>query len=427
VLPDDPQKRKGPRTESRKTRKRKRSCSPSEDAQSIVWDIEKDSGILPTDSSSVVSRGPEPSTIVLNVAQKQWVPDPPSLRGEQVSCAQDLTTSRETAADGGVTRVLEPSDKGQNTPSFVSSVRPSESPSQVAPVHEIGLENQQAMVSKYFPSAQSHPTQRVTEPSLPTVIPQSPAGELREFTVLNLREKTSEPLQLSTECEDIPVLPENNGMVEDAENFRKGRTGSDWLFSDLDSVPNNAGDWGAELFPIQESSEVQLECEEGSHDESIGRQEEFYLYEEPLDKEQRDFSTGADVVFLDNLHFFPESYDDEIFLPQLGVEEPTRIETARSDNFQESDNDPDVDNLNKLVSLSDHLSFSSIDLASEISLDPSEEATPAAKGRLLQFNEGRFLLYASPAGSWNAQYSSLVSIEADVARRLVGHWAPHKY
>ncbi|KXN83697.1 hypothetical protein AN958_00838 [Leucoagaricus sp. SymC.cos] len=437
--------------ESKKRPRQGGSYQPSKKAQSVIWDIEKESGVLPTDDSSILSRGPKPSTILLNVARKGWLPDPPQCES---AVTQEPPEQQKASADNDTTQRLVSSDE-QNSPSLISSVRPSESPSQVALVPETKPEIPAATVSKYFTPIQlpqanaipESPSREKSDPHVPSTALRRIDSDSQKADLPTTREETKQDL-VDAERGDLQEL----GYLDFAEGLipglNNGTTGSDWLLSD----------------PISREVLSEPECDmpdsfflERPSNDLIGNQEVAPIESNPGEEdgpyEHLEFDAeGTDCLDLVGREVFqvggdfgiPQEYDlqvsqeldfldaceSELALPELEFYEPTHTQTSFAPEFTgNSSSDRDIGELNETYSLvSDETSPLST-TSSEVSQPEVTNSFRVSKdeGLFLHFNEGRCLLLSSGMGRNDRQTTTLEIIEADVAQHLVGHWVPQKY
>ncbi|KAF5363497.1 hypothetical protein D9756_000695 [Leucocoprinus leucothites] len=413
--------------------------SPSKGkAQSITWDIEKDDSVLPTDSS-VLTRGRKPSTILLNVTQKQWTSDLP-LDTNKVSGVKESSAQQQD-----ITKV---SREEQSSPSLISSVRPSESPSQVAHAPAAGVGPQEGMVSKYFadalsPQARStgeFDTEKPVNAAMSVITLLDPAYERPGISPVDFGEQRAGVLQTTTDCEQLPseIALQDTGL---AQGIQRPLThdGLDWLLSDPISMIDEGLNRGPENFDITELSEAHSDV---SPDGPVVLQEEelFLLYENfQFDSEYDHFPTPGkdfcDEFLLEKV--YPDIYDHDHPLFQSEVYEQGHAPTGSGQAlpFQDLTRDGDspfgeFDDTSYFSDCVSSLSNDSIELLPSGSPGGATPRSAFLTGRsppLLRFNEGHCLLSANAISFREVVNSSLDSAEADVARRLAGHWAPQRY
>lgn len=426
ILVKSQQRQEGPAEEPRKASLRELSSQISENARSIVWDIEKDGGVLPTDSSSLPSHGPKPSTLLMNITQKKWIPDSP--RNDRAPSIQDPLIGQPDVTNG-VSHTPAATEQ-QRSPSVISSIGPSESPSQAKPVAASGAAKPKETVSKYFISRPHHSSPQIETPiESPVDKCEAEAPGPSEGAVAMPQEwRDTTVKSAAPKCEGSESEQEVRADENAAQCLLRGGSDYDWLLSD--PMPGKPLIDGVEdgWFPVEGSVETQSDVEEPVYDYfTLLDNHVFYLPQEssicedqpPLEDDSPYGHFSYDGVRVDDI------YDDDDRLPQYRLDSgslhmQTFLDPAVGDN--------EADGLDRpfLLDSIDNISVESNSLTGRTSEESLGEVEVSEEAPL-QFNEGRSLLLGCVEGPMHKSELGLESVEADVARRLVGHWAPQKY
>lgn len=368
-----------------KTPSTKSSHKPS----SVVWDIEKVDGVLPTASSSLVGLGPKPSTLLLNVAQKKW-----PLEYSHTDGAQETGLS------------IEQADPAAKPPSVVS-LRPSESPSQVNH-RAVGTgQNLPEGVSRYFSSGPPPQVERDMD---------SPQDTDRVLQILEETAPAPGAIKSSGSLDygaELPTALDPTQLGFDPELFfsdevahysRRNLDGSDWLLNDpflerYSTSPPAKDDWAA----LEDMSVIRIEDE--NEDGPTAFEQVYSLDEEPRRDSGFSLWLGEDPQ--------PDRYSEEL----LGFNECDDFPNPE----QTSDEDSRLD-WNDLIYLESDGSVSDSDLRENIKI--SQDSRDTERDHLICFDEGRYLLHGNRIGE---AVNNMELVEADVAQSLVGHWKPQKY
>lgn len=376
------------------------STSFSGKAQSTVWDIEKDSAVLPTESSPLLSLKSRPSTIFLELAQKKWGSDP-LANGDQ---NQKLVIERADTAKV----------EARGLPSLVSSIESSESPSQVSPAANPGSSYAEGIPSDHFlsrsPLRIEHPVDctEQTEATAPTL------GDIIQVPV-----EAYSPLNHGVERPSSSLDPERQASnlvapldEENLQCLQREQDGSDWLLSDC-LLGRYSSESEADGWPfVEDMLGAQLEGVHGvlalTGEEVVDmlRGSDHYDHYTPLVNEPH----GR---FLDEFWCSGEGDD----APDPGCDRP-EVQMAYDECIRlVRDDSTDLESDDGLDGTD------SGSLKSTLVYDNEDPSSP-----LMRFNEGRYLLREYKVdGPACTSWHNLESIEADVARRLIGHWVPQKY
>ena len=416
-----------------------RSSSRSKKAQSVIWDIEKDDGVLPMESSSVLTS--KTNTVLLNIRQEQWLPEFSSnKRGVFDAQVQELSVQQKDVIDGNDMTQHSVIEKEQDTSSSTSSICPSESPSQVVYAHRSGIQPQEDIVSKYFartPSLRAHPSGKTTQESHTNLdvaaVPLS--SEEKEADSVDLDYK-KEPARAGENCDGPRVETIHRNTQPPLKDIVNG---SDWLLSDPILSPNFNRDrnCGAELFHLDGLEEIQSDFDfhNALSDKSGGldREEGFYL---AGDSDLNDRLS----IFEDGLCGQPLAEDDEGY----EYDYPISHSQAYVENVEEAHNQPiplpsltewdcrSIQTISECNDVSDillnRISSPSIGSSGLIFNSVGDGSDDLTTDPFLRFDEGRCLLLGVNGLHRNKDSDSyLGTVESDVARRLVGHWMPQKY
>lgn len=416
-----------------------RSSSRSKKAQSVIWDIEKDDGVLPMESSSVLTS--KTNTVLLNIRQEQWLPEFSSnKRGVFDAQVQELSVQQKDVIDGNDMTQHSVIEKEQDTSSSTSSICPSESPSQVVYAHRSGIQPQEDIVSKYFartPSLRAHPSGKTTQESHTNLdvaaVPLS--SEEKEADSVDLDYK-KEPARAGENCDGLRVETIHRNTQPPLKDIVNG---SDWLLSDPILSPNFNRDrnCGAELFHLDGLEEIQSDFDfhNALSDKSGGldREEGFYL---AGDSDLNDRLS----IFEDGLCGQPLAEDDEGY----EYDYPISHSQAYVENVEEAHNQPiplpsltewdcrSIQTISECNDVSDillnRISSPSIGSSGLIFNSVGDGSDDLTTDPFLRFDEGRCLLLGVNGLHRNKDSDSyLGTVESDVARRLVGHWMPQKY
>jgi len=398
------------------------SSSRSENAQSVIWDIEKEDGVLPVESSSVLTRGSKTNTVLLNIRHERWLPK--FTKGKGITDQESSIQQQDTTDHN---HMFQHSVVEQETPSSVPSVCPSESPSQGVYVQNPGKD----IVSKYFTrtsSLRAHAFgETIQKPHADLAVSGVLPNEGRQTGSINLDHKP----HIDRNCN----RPEGEEIHRNLAFHLKGvGIGSDWLFSDpvLSPTSNRDRDRGAELFHLDELEDVQSDFDFEnifpSVPDGLDREEESYLAQDigldppqdPLSMFEADLCGQHPVEGVNH-----EGYEYEY--PICGsdvhvgnVEEahgqPIPLREWDCHTFGDCNDGSSI--------LSDRTSPSSIGSSESILSSVGNGFDGFAAGPLLRFDEGRCLLLGT---SGLCENKDLSTIESDVARHLVRHWVPQRY
>ncbi|KAF9452481.1 hypothetical protein P691DRAFT_772288 [Macrolepiota fuliginosa MF-IS2] len=407
----------------RKTSIQESSPQSSKKAQSVVWNIEKAGGALPTDSSSFLTTRPEPSTILLNVTQKKWTPDSPC--DDATSSIQGTSNQVDIAAAAARASCL---TDGKQSSSIASSIRPSESPSQVLHTLIPDVKKVEESVSKYFTS-HIPPLPSQTEPSSKPLVDGGDEDAPTQPGVVALASSEDwgdDIIQPIASTNPRRREPEQIWVDEDIEQYPlQNRDDSDWLLSDPMSRRLQS-DNGADYGWLQGSYEAQSDCEEPIADNAVFAdvdEEAFYPLRTPsLCYEQLSLVEGEE----DLCGYLPCGSETVVIYDDVYAQHHRDDDPSHMQSLLDSDRDSDLES--PLYLGSDGISSEHTGL-NEQSLDGSVyDVEELELGEApLRFNEGRHLLLGCSDGSLHRPEYDLEYAEADVARRLVGHWVPQKY
>ena len=397
------------------------NSSRSKNAQSVIWDIEKEDGVLPAESSSVLTRGSKTNTVLLNIHQERWLPEE---RGVTDAKVQESSVQQKNTVDGN--DMFQHSVAEQEAPSSISSVCPSESPSQVAYVQNPDVPPGKDIVSKYF-----NRTSSFGETT------QKPHANLAASGVLPNEGRQAGSLDLDYKSH----TDGNYNRLEGEEIHRNTKShlkdvgvGSDWLLSDpvLSPTSNRDRDRGAELFHLDELEDIQSDFDFEDvlprEPDGLDREEEIYLAGDPeLDPPQDPLSLfEADLCSrhpVEGVDYEGYEYDYSNCHSDIhvgNVEEthgqPIPLREWDCHTFGECNDGSSI--------LSDRTSPLSIGSSEPILSSVGNGFDDLAAGPLLRFDEGRCLLLGA---SGLCESKDLSTIESDVARRLTRHWVPQRY
>jgi len=401
------------------------SSPRSKNAQSVIWDIEKEDGVLPGESSSVLTRGSKTSTVLLNIQQERWLPEYTKERGVTDAQVQESSVQQDNTVDDN--DMVQHSVAEQETPSSISSVCPSESPSQVIYAQDPGVQPGKDIVSKYFNRSSSFgDTSQKPHANL--------ASNLVVSGVLPNEGKQAGSIDLDYKSH----AGGNYNRLEGEEIHKNAKfhlkdvgVGSDWLLSDpiLSPASNRDRDRGAELFLLDDLEDIQSDFDFENvfprEPDGLNREEEIYLAGDPeLDPPQDPLSMFEvdlcgqhpveGVIYEGYEYDYPICHSD-VHVGDVKEAHSQSIPLRERDchTFGECNDGSSV--------LSDHTSPSS---SEPILSSVGNDFDDLAAGPLLRFDEGRCLLLGA-SGLWESK--DLSTIESDVARRLVRHWVPQRY
>jgi len=400
------------------------SSSRSKNAQSVIWDIEKEDGVLPAESSSVLTQGSKTNSILLNIHQERWLPGYTKERGVTDAQVQESSVQQKNTVDGN--DMFQHSVAEQETPSSISSVRPSESPSQVVYAQNPGAPPGKDIVSKYF-----NRTSSFGETT------QTPHANLAASGVLPNEGKQAGSLDLDykSHADGNCNRLEGEEIHRNAEfHLKDVEIGSDWLLSDpvLSPASHRDRDRGAELFHLDELEDIQSDFDFENvfprEPDGLDREAEIYLAgDSKLDPPQDPLSLfevdlcGQHPV--EEINYEGYEYDYPICHSDIhvgNVEEehgqPIPLREWDCHTFGECNDGSSI--------LSDRTSPSSIESSEPILSSVGNGFDDLAAGPLLRFDEGRCLLLGA---NGLCESKDLSTIESDVARRLARHWVPQRY
>ncbi|KAF7776220.1 hypothetical protein Agabi119p4_4613 [Agaricus bisporus var. burnettii] len=362
-------------------------------ASSVVWDIEKDDGVLPMNSSPLASLGPKPSTLLLDVAQKGWTLERSRTIGNQE------VEPRMEQADLAV---------AAKSPS-VQSIRPSESPSQV---NNPAGQNHPEGVSKYFSLGPPPPVEcRPCSPKDTDLLIQIPDATIHVPTVSPEVDTSGPPDDgakgpAGSDVYKLDSEPELFFSEEITQYPRRDLDNTDWLLSDpfLGGYPTSPfgpieDDWAI----LEDMLETPIDG--GYENDQAALEQMDSPYEEsPHDGGGHSLWLGEDPL--------PDYFSDE-FLGFNGYDDIPDLEQASDEDIQLEQN--------ALTDIESDASDS--DLREHVELS-REDIRNTESDHLICFNEGRYLLHGYRI---SGAVNNLEIVEADVAQSLIGHWKPQKY